>query len=242
MSEDITNSVKVVANSVNVIAVTFENDSNAYEALTTLKELESQGQIGIRGAAVVSRDETGSVLDKDEVGGDSHVGTATGGIVGLLIGILGGPFGVLIGGATGLLIGSLFDSSDADDTESVLAQISKSIRVGHNALLAEVSEQSPEVIDTAMTPLGGIRPQASFRRRGGRDRGCRARPAGGKTQGSQGAAPRTPREARSPDPREAGGADGKAAPAPEGHDPNGLTRARETVKLEPLSGSHGGGR
>jgi uncharacterized membrane protein len=72
-----------------------------------------------------------------------------------LIGILGGPFGILIGGATGLLIGSLFDGSDADETESVLAEISKSIRVGHNALLAEVSEQSPEVIDAAMTRLGG---------------------------------------------------------------------------------------
>jgi uncharacterized membrane protein len=148
MSEDI-------SNSVNVIAVTFEDDSNAYEALTTLKQLESQGQVGIRGAAVVSRDETGSVLDKDEVGDNSLVGTATGGIVGLLIGILGGPFGVLIGGATGVLIGSLFDGSDADETESVLAEISKSIRVGHNALLAEVSEQSPEVIDTAMTRLSG---------------------------------------------------------------------------------------
>jgi uncharacterized membrane protein len=144
-----------ISNSVNVIAVSFEKDSNAYQALTNLKELESQGQIGIRGAAVVSRDETGAVLDKDEVGDNSLVGTATGGIVGLLIGVLGGPFGVLIGGATGLLIGSLFDDSDDDETESVLAEISKSIRVGHDALLAEVSEQSPEVIDTAMTRLGG---------------------------------------------------------------------------------------
>jgi uncharacterized membrane protein len=146
---------EVISNSVNVIAVSFEDDANAYEALTDLKELESQGQIGIRGAAVVSRDETGSVHDKDEVGGESLAGTATGGIVGLLIGILGGPFGILIGGATGLLVGSLFDGSDADETESVLAEISKSLRVDHDALLAEVSEQSPEVIDTAMTRLGG---------------------------------------------------------------------------------------
>jgi uncharacterized membrane protein len=148
MSEDI-------SSSVNVIAVTFVDDSNAYEALTNLKELESQHQIGIRGAAVVARDESGAVLDKDEAGNDSYAATATGGIVGLLIGILGGPFGILIGGATGLLIGSLFDADDEDDTESVLAEISKSIRVGHNALLAEVSEQSPEVIDTAMARLGG---------------------------------------------------------------------------------------
>jgi uncharacterized membrane protein len=144
-----------ISNSVNVIAVTFGDDSNAYEALTTLKELESQRQISIRGATVVARDETGNVLDKDQVGDETFVGTATGGIVGLLIGILGGPFGILIGGATGLLVGSLFDDHDADETESVLAEISRSVRVGHNALLAEVSEQSPEVIDTAMARLGG---------------------------------------------------------------------------------------
>jgi uncharacterized membrane protein len=144
------------SNSMNVIAVTFEDDSDAYEALTTLKELDSQHQIEIQGAAVVARDETGNIVEKDDIGGERHlVGTATGGLVGLLIGILGGPFGILIGGAIGLVVGSLFDDDDADETESVLAEISKSIRIGHHALLAEVSEQSPEVIDTAMARLGG---------------------------------------------------------------------------------------
>jgi uncharacterized membrane protein len=144
-----------LSSSANVIAVSFEDDANAYQALTALKELESQRQIGIQDAAVVARDEAGRVVEKDDVGGESLVGTTTGGIVGLLIGILGGPFGILIGGATGLLIGSLFDADDDDETESVLAEISKSVRVGHDAVLAEVSEQSPEVIDTAMARLGG---------------------------------------------------------------------------------------
>ena len=80
---------------------------------------------------------------------------ATGGIVGLLVGILGGPLGVLIGGATGVLIGSLFDLDDADDTDSVLSEIAKSIGTGPAGLLAEVTEQSPEVVDTAMQGLGG---------------------------------------------------------------------------------------
>lgn len=144
-----------ISSTVNVIAVSFEQDSNAYEALTNLKELDSQHQIGLRGAAVVARDEKGEILVKDQVADDSYAGTATGGLVGLLIGILGGPFGILIGGATGLLIGSLFDDQDDDETESVLAEISKAITVGHDALLAEVSEQSTEVIDTAMERLGG---------------------------------------------------------------------------------------
>lgn len=143
------------SSSSNVITVTFQEAANAYEALTNLKELDSQRQVDLQAAAVVSRDESGQVLVKDQVADQSYTGTATGGLVGLLIGILGGPFGVLIGGATGLLVGSLFDVSDDDDTESVLAEISKSIRVDQEALLAEVNEQSPEVIDTAMARLGG---------------------------------------------------------------------------------------
>ncbi len=86
---------------------------------------------------------------------DALEGTATGGLIGLLIGILGGPFGVLLGGATGLLIGSLFDLADDDDTESALGELSRSAQVGRTTLLAQVTEQSPEVVDTAMGNLGG---------------------------------------------------------------------------------------
>jgi uncharacterized membrane protein len=139
----------------NVLAINFAQDPNAYEALTTLKELDGQGQVDLKGAAVVVRNEAGGIDIKDEVGDTGYEGTATGGIIGLIVGILGGPFGVLLGGATGLLIGSLFDLDDADETESVLGEVSRSVRVGHDAVLAEVDEQSPEVVDSAMERLGG---------------------------------------------------------------------------------------
>lgn len=127
----------------NVITVAFANDSNAYDALTRLKELDAQRQIEIEGAVVVARDANGQIEEMDEIGGAGMVGTASGGVVGLLIGILGGPLGILIGGATGVLVGSLFDSHDADETESALSDISKSVRAGHTALLAQVNEQRP---------------------------------------------------------------------------------------------------
>jgi uncharacterized membrane protein len=139
----------------NVIAVTFAEDSKAYDALTAIKELDSQGQIELIGGAVVARGEDGHVDAKDTIGEDGYTGTATGGVIGLLIGILGGPLGILIGGATGLLIGSLFDVEDDDDTRSVLTDLSTTIQVGRDALLAEVVEQSAEVIDTAMSRLNG---------------------------------------------------------------------------------------
>jgi uncharacterized membrane protein len=139
----------------NVIAVSFHVDSAAYEALSRLKELDSQGQVSLKGGAVVVRDEEGRIVSKDQIGDPGFTGTATGGIVGLLIGILGGPLGVLVGGATGVLIGSLFDLDDADDTDSVLGEIAKSIGAGPAGLLAEMSEQSTDLVDAAMEVLGG---------------------------------------------------------------------------------------
>lgn len=143
----------------NVLVVTFgedpENDKNAYEALTVLKQLDSQRQIEMAGGAVVTRDLAGQVEVKTEVGDEPIAGTATGGLIGLLLGIIGGPLGVLIGGATGLMVGTLFDINDVETTESVLGDISKQVQPTRTAVLVQVTEQSSEVIDTAMARLGG---------------------------------------------------------------------------------------
>jgi len=139
----------------NVIAVSFPEEADAYEALARLKELDSGGSVGVRGAAVVTREQDGKITIKDQIGGDSFADTASGGLLGLLVGVLGGPLGVLVGGASGLLVGSLFDGDDDDNTRSVLADISKSIRVGPPGLLAEVSEPAPEAIDAVMAHLNG---------------------------------------------------------------------------------------
>jgi uncharacterized membrane protein len=143
----------------NVVVVTFgedpQNDENAYQALTELKQLDSQDQIRIAGATVVTREPNGRVDAKSEVGEDPYVGMASGGMIGLLVGIIGGPLGVLLGGATGVLVGSLFDIDEVETTESVLSEISKQVQPNRTAVLAQVTEQSPEVIDTAMARLGG---------------------------------------------------------------------------------------
>jgi len=138
-----------------VVVVNFSHDGEAYQAMTRLRELDSQGLLHVRAAAVVSRAQDGRIAVKDQVGENELEGTAVGGVLGLLIGVLAGPLGVLIGGATGLLIGSLFDIEDQDDTRSILSDISRSVRVGHTALLAQITEQNREVFDTAMGKLEG---------------------------------------------------------------------------------------
>ena len=143
----------------NVLVVSFgenpDNDANAYQALTDLEQLDSQHQIKIVGAAVITRDPDGRIDVKSEVGDDPYVGAASGGTIGLLLGIIGGPLGMLLGGTYGALVGSLFDVDDVVTTESVLGEISKQVQPTRSAVLAQVNEQSPEVVDAAMTRLGG---------------------------------------------------------------------------------------
>jgi uncharacterized membrane protein len=143
----------------NVLVVTFgddpKHDTSAYQALTDLKQLDAQGQIKIADAAVVSRDADGRVDVKTEVANDPYIGTASGGMIGLLVGIIGGPVGMLLGGTYGVLVGSLFDIDDVATTDSVLGEISKQVQPERITVLAQVTEQSPEVIDTAMARLGG---------------------------------------------------------------------------------------
>jgi uncharacterized membrane protein len=116
----------------NVLVITFgeqpADDTNAYQALTDLKELDSQHQIEIAGAAVISRDLDGRVEVKSEISDDPYMGTASGGLIGLLVGIIGGP---------------------------LLGEISKQVHPTRTAVLAQVTEQSPEVVDAAMARLGG---------------------------------------------------------------------------------------
>ncbi len=138
-----------------VIAVSFEDDQQAYAALTLLKELDSQHQIGLDEAMVIVRQGDGQVVEKARVASAPVPNIIGGGLVGLLVGIIGGPLGMLIGGTAGVFIGSLFDIEDADNTDSALTAISRSARPGHTALIGVVTEQSPDVIDAAMSGLGG---------------------------------------------------------------------------------------
>ena len=59
----------------NVIAVSFSEDANAYEALSRLKELDTRGDVGVQGAAVVVRDDDGKIVTKDQIGDESVEGT-----------------------------------------------------------------------------------------------------------------------------------------------------------------------
>ena len=147
----------------NVVLVTFEEESTAYQAVPVFKEAEADGRIDLHAVAVVQRMEDGTLQVK-EGNTDAFpaatwtagaVGAGTGGIVGLTLGTLGGPLGLLLGGAYGALLGSVIDEDAVEEAESVLATMARAIQPGTTALIAEITEPAVEVVDTEMERLGG---------------------------------------------------------------------------------------
>jgi len=70
-------------------------------------------------------------------------------------GATGAAFARAIGYSAAVVVGSVVDMGEADDTESALGDMARSVRPGHPALVAVATEQTREVVDTAMGSLGG---------------------------------------------------------------------------------------
>jgi uncharacterized membrane protein len=144
-----------MSNGHNVIAVTFDEDSKAYQALSTLRQADDDGRVGVRGAVIVERRPEGTIRLQEGEDNMIGAGTAGGSLVGMLVGVLGGPVGVLLGLGAGMAIGAAVDLDRADEVDDVLSQMSKSIPIGTTAVIAELDESAIEVVDGEMVALKG---------------------------------------------------------------------------------------
>ena len=139
----------------NVVLVRFADQSKAYQALSTLKDVGADGRLEVRSAVLLERGPDGTIRVPE--GADNATGflLASGGLLGMLVGVLGGPLGMLLGGYAGMLGGATGAALRDVDTDVALDSISKDIAPGQTVLVAEVGEVADEVLDKAMTNLGG---------------------------------------------------------------------------------------
>jgi uncharacterized membrane protein len=138
-----------------VVVVGFNENSQAYEGFSLLKSLSADQQITARSAAIVERDQTGTLQIKDSFDDETGVPTAGGGFVGMLLGVIGGPVGMLLGLTGGALAGGSFELRRADEQDEALAQLNTAINPGHTVVVAQVNEPSTDVLDKAMGDIGG---------------------------------------------------------------------------------------
>jgi uncharacterized membrane protein len=138
-----------------MIVAVFNDESDAYEGVNSLKELHAGGSLTLYATAVIAKDANGKVIVKqsDDQG---PFGTVFGMTTGSLIGLLGGPVGLAVGAATGTLAGSLYDLAKVGVGEDFLAEVSQHLSPGKVAVVAEIDEEWVIPLDTRLDALGGI--------------------------------------------------------------------------------------
>ncbi len=88
-----------------IITLTFEEESTSYQVFSELKKYHANGQVDFEQVAIIKRSENGAFSFEDAVDLSGSNKAFKGSLIGMAVGILGGPFGILLGSMTGMLIG-----------------------------------------------------------------------------------------------------------------------------------------
>ena len=141
----------------NVIVAAFNVESEGYQALTELRQAAG-GKTYIVSAAALIKKEHGACryLDGFDTGFNTVDDALKGELIGMTIGILGGPLGVLLGGSYGALIGMAADSGDAALETSMLDQIAGKLGDDMVALVALAGEESPDELDAKLSAFDAV--------------------------------------------------------------------------------------
>ena len=132
----------------NVVLANYKVESEAYQALSELKRDTANANYTISQAMIVKR-ENGklNVMDGFVNGLTTGDDTWMGGMLGGLIGILGGPIGVLLGGSFGMLVGGAVNAGEMAGDTSLLEKAGDSIADGETAIILLAQEE----YETALT-------------------------------------------------------------------------------------------
>ena len=136
----------------NIVVGLFEVESEAYQAMTELKQNPGDEKSYVSTAALVKKEnESLRTLDAFDTGANTTDDMAIGGVVGALFGVLGGPVGVLLGGSYGMLLGSAFDTDDALANASLLEQIAGKMENGEVAIIGLAYEEDEAILDEKLS-------------------------------------------------------------------------------------------
>lgn len=132
----------------NIIVVNFEVESEAYQAFSELKARDYTDNYVISQAAL-AKNEGGRItpLDWFTVGAAANDDAIMGGMLGALLGVVGGPFGMLLMGSYGALVGGTVDLVDSDQNTIMMEHVMKCVTENKAVLIAMVQEKGPADFD-----------------------------------------------------------------------------------------------
>lgn len=142
---------------VELMVLVYDDMNLAKEALKELKSWQKEHFIGsIRNSAVIVKDEAGEADFHEAKDMDKKRGTRFGLITGGLIGLVGGPAGMVVAAAAGAVTGrTAAKRIDVGLPDEYLAQIEKEMAPGSSALVAVVEHEWAGNVVDELEKFGG---------------------------------------------------------------------------------------
>ncbi|MBQ8161485.1 MAG: hypothetical protein IJ083_12185 [Clostridia bacterium] len=132
----------------NIMIVTFDVESEGYQALTELRKKPANECYTISQAMLV-RNTDGQLrtIDGFDTGAETHNDTRMGGLIGSLLGVAGGPLGMILMGGYGALVGSAIDWGDAVQNASLMEHVLSCVTEDQIVMIAIAQENSNTAFD-----------------------------------------------------------------------------------------------
>lgn len=137
-----------------MLITVFDDETGAYAGTRALADLHAEGSVTVYAEAVIAKDADGNVTVKQEAD-EGPIGTLLGMTTGALVGVLGGPQGVLAGAALGTTMGAFADLTIAGVDLDFTEDVGKELEPGKVAVVADVDEYWVVPVEARMTALGG---------------------------------------------------------------------------------------
>jgi uncharacterized membrane protein len=138
----------------NIVLLAFHEQTTADEAMRELRRLADEGALSVSTAVNVERALDGRFQVQEDTEKVGLIGTGTGGALAALVGALVGPAGVLLGGRHRRNPRFVLDADDAGRSERVVSEAMRRVPPGTCAVVADVDEAAPEVLDGVVFDLG----------------------------------------------------------------------------------------
>ncbi|MGM0124199.1 hypothetical protein IGI37_001573 [Enterococcus sp. AZ194] len=141
-----------------VLLLTFDIESQSYQAFSEIKKLQATRAIKGDQMAVVTHVNDGNHKFKieDFIDFTGSNNASTGGMIGMLLGVLVSPLAILLGWFAGGMIGATKDAKEIKEAQSVFESVISQIGEGTTAviLIAEENDNRP-LNQLIMNELGG---------------------------------------------------------------------------------------
>ena len=136
-----------------IAIASFPTTAQSYEAFSKLTA--QADRLGIVSGAIVEVDDSGHVSIPEASDSAASFGFGTGSVIGLVIGALAGPIGMLLGWGVGALAGSTADLARAHAHEFALSEVASRMVPGSNVVVLQTTEDNVELLNGEVARLGG---------------------------------------------------------------------------------------